>query len=324
MIAQIRRLAWSSWRPIAERAARAYVAGPELADALHVCHALAWKGIASTICPWDGAGDPPRRVADSYLAALQGLKGSALDCYLSIKAPSLGFSRDLLGELLEAARPHGIGIHFDSLAPEIADQSWPLIGEAIAGQAPVGCPLPARWQRSLSDVDRAVDLGLRVRVVKGQWADIGLADVETRKGFLAVVERLAGRASRVAIATHDPALARVALECLHAAGTACELELLFGLPVRTPLRIARAVGVPVRFYVPYGHPWLPYSLSQLRHNPRIVWWTMRDWLLGWRWPGIRQSSWAGNGSRRGPTLYRVWPTDPWTYGSGGGQLLRQV
>src|SRR2546427_6829690 len=285
MIAQIRRLAWSSWRPIAERAARAYVAGPELADALHVCHALAWKGIASTICPWDGAGDPPRRVADSYLAALQGLKGSALDCYLSIKAPSLGFSRDLLTELLEAARPNGLGIHFDSLAPEAADQSWALIGDAVARHTPVGCTLPARWRRSLSDVERAVELGLRVRIVKGQWADPEAPDVEARRGFLALVERLAGRARRVAVATHDPALARQALASLRRAGTACELELLFGLPVRASLQVARAAGVPVRFYVPYGHAWLPYSLSQARQNPRILWWTMRDWLLGWRWPG---------------------------------------
>src|SRR5437867_4487460 len=100
MIAQVRRLAWSSWRPIAERAARAYVAGPELADALRVCQALSRQGIATTICPWNKDGDSPRRVADSYVAALAGLAGTRLDCYLSIKAAPLGFSLDLLRELL--------------------------------------------------------------------------------------------------------------------------------------------------------------------------------------------------------------------------------
>jgi len=285
MIAQARRLVWASWGSIAERAARAYVAGSELADALRVCDALALQGFAASICPWDGPGDPPRQVAESYVTALRGLAGTTLDCYLSIKAPSLGFSRDLLTELLEAARPNGLGIHFDSLAPEAADQSWALIGDAVARHTPVGCTLPARWRRSLSDVERAVELGLRVRIVKGQWADPEAPDVEARRGFLALVERLAGRARRVAVATHDPALARQALASLRRAGTACELELLFGLPVRASLQVARAAGVPVRFYVPYGHAWLPYSLSQARQNPRILWWTMRDWLLGWRWPG---------------------------------------
>jgi len=289
MIAQIRRLVWTSWRPIAERAARAYVAGPELADALQICHALARQGMATTICPWDGEGHTPRQVADSYLAALAGLAGTGLECYLSIKAPSLGFSRNLLGEVLEAARPKGIGIHFDSLAPEAAEQTWALITEAAARRAPTGCTLPARWHRSLSDVDRAVELRLRVRVVKGQWADPTAPEPEARKGFLALVERLAGRAARVAVATHDPRLARQALECLRAAGTACELELLFGLPLRPSLRIAQAAGVPVRFYVPYGQAWLPYCLSEARRNPRILWWTVRDWLVGWRWLNGRRS-----------------------------------
>ena len=109
-----------------------------------------------------------------------------------------------------------------------------------------------------------------------------------RDRFLAVVRRLAGRAGRVLVATHDAALARPALECLRAAGTDCELELLFGLPDRTLLGVARAAGVPVRVYVPYGRAWLPYSLSQVRQHPRILWWTMRDWLLGQRRPdGMR-------------------------------------
>lgn len=288
MIAPLRRLVWASWRPIAERAARAYVAGPELADALRVCYTFARQGIATTICPWDAAGDPTRRVADAYLAALHGVGGTALDCYVSIKAPSLGFSGELLRELLETARQDGIGIHFDSLASETADQSWRLIREAVAQRGRVGCTLPARWRRSLSDAEQAVDLGLHVRVVKGQWVDASAPDLEARTGFLAVIKRLAGRAKRVAVATHDPALARPAIECLRGAGTACELELLFGLPVRAPLRLAQAAGVPVRFYVPYGHAWLPYCLSQARQNPRVLWWTMRDWVLGWRGPAALQ------------------------------------
>jgi len=287
MIAQLRRLAWSSWRPIAERAARAYVAGPALADALQVCQTLARHRIATTICPWDADGDSPRQVVDSYLAALTGLRSAALDCYLSVKAPSLAFSADLLDEVLVAARHGGIGIHFDSLGPEVADRTWDLVREAVMRGASAGCTLPAGWQRSLSDAEAAVELGLRVRVVKGQWVDTTVTDAHIRDSFLSVVKRLAGRAAKVAVATHDPGLARSALGCLRAAGTACELELLYGLPARAQMGVARALAVPVRFYVPYGHAWLPYSLSQARRHPRLLWWTMRDWLLGWQ-PGTRR------------------------------------
>src|SRR5207249_1194496 len=89
--------------------------------------------------------------------------------------------------------------------PETAEQTWVLVRAAVLCRARVGCTLPARWQRSLRDADEAVDLGLRVRIVKGQWTDRGagtnLSDSGVRDRFLAVVRRLAGRAGRPACGT---------------------------------------------------------------------------------------------------------------------------
>ena len=67
-----------------------------------------------------------------------------------------------------------------------------------------------------------------------------------------------------------------ALAALLAQGTACELELLYGLPVRGVLPIAKEAGVPVRVYLPYGHAWLPYVINRLRKEPRIALWLLRD------------------------------------------------
>ena len=119
-----------------------------------------------------------------------------------------------------------------------------------------------------------------MRVVKGQWADPDPPEVDLREGFLRVIDRLAGRASQVRVATHDPPLAHTALSLLRVAGTPCELELLFGLPARQVIQEADVAGVPVRCYVPYGQAWLPYSISQARRNPRILWWMFRDALAG--------------------------------------------
>jgi proline dehydrogenase len=294
VIPQLRRLVWASWGPISQRAARAYVAGPVLSDALRTCHTLARDGFRSTICPWNAAADSWRQVADSYIAAIRGLESTSLDCYLSIKAPAIGFSRELLSEVLDAAQESGIGIHFDSLAPEDADGHWTLIEDAVARHSQVGCTLPARWGRSTSDVERAVKLGLRVRVVRGQWVDPDAPDVQTGKSFLALIEQLAGRARQVAVATHDPALARDALARLQRAGTDCESELLFGLAARRPVQVARAAGVPLRMYVPYGQAWLPYCLSEVRRKPHIVWWIMRDSMLGWTRPTAPRASQTEN------------------------------
>jgi proline dehydrogenase len=241
---------------------------------------LAARGIGSTICPWDGPGDSADAVTLSYIDALCALGMAGVDGYLSIKAPSIAYSPELMRQVLDAARAPGIRVHFDSLAPETADDTWILIRAAAASYPRIGCTLPARWRRSLADADEAAALGVSVRIVKGQWPDVRPPGVDERFGLLALAHRLAGRAVHVAVATHDHALAREALTYLHRAGTPCELELLFGLPVRRQLEVARALGIHVRMYVPYGRAWVPYSLSQVRANPRVLWWAAKDWVFG--------------------------------------------
>jgi proline dehydrogenase len=105
--------------------------------------------------------------------------------------------------------------------------------------------------------------------------------MDMRAGFLNVVDELCGRARCVAVASHDVPLAREALERLLAAGTPCEMELLYGLPRRAAVAAARELGVPVRFYVPQGKAWLPYVLKQARNNPRVLAWFARDLICGY-------------------------------------------
>ncbi len=94
-----------------------------------------------------------------------------------------------------------------------------------------------------------------------------------------IIEVLAGRATRVAVASHDVPLVDTAVARLQRAGTPCEIELLYGLPMRESRAQALAHGLDVNVYVPYGKAFLPYALSRLRSQPRVVWWLLRD-LLG--------------------------------------------
>ena len=269
------------WRPLARRAARAYVAGPALGDALEACRRVGRRGFATTIGFWNRDRQEPAEVAAAELDALGALGREALDCYLSVKAPALGFSRELSGEIVERARREGVRVHFDSLGPETVEPTFALIEDGLARHRRLGCTLPGRWRRSLPDALRAAERGLSVRVVKGQFPDAGRAELDPRRGFLAVVDRLAGRARFVAVATHDAALARIALARLRATGTPCEVELLFGLPLQRAARAAREAGVRVRLYVPYGYAWLPYMVSEARRHPGVLWWVARD-LVGGR------------------------------------------
>ena len=255
---------------VAALAARSYVAGPRLSDALGLCQRL-WAGsLSTTICYWNIKGAPPRMVANECLDAIRALGAQRLDGDVALKAPALGFDPGLHEELVEAARAHGVRLHFDSHSPNDAAETFALIGRCAEKYANVGCTLAGRWRRSLADADWAVERRLQVRVVKGQWEDAERPATDPRSGFQALIERLAGRGVPVAVATHDLALARASLLRLLAAGTKCELELLYGLPLGPAAALARELDVPVRVYMPYGKAWLPYTISQIRDDPRLL------------------------------------------------------
>lgn len=228
-----------------ERAGRRYVAGPAPEDAVRVARGFP----ASTIGFWNASGAAPSHVAETTERTLELLAGEELDCYLSLKAPAFAYDRALVEEVLARVGR----AHLDAQEPETAEPTFALI-EALDHPG-LSCTLPGRWPRSVRDADRAVELGLGIRVIKGQWADLG-HPVDPTEGFLAVVDRLAGRARHVAVSTHDAPLATEALRRLREAGTPCQREVLLGLPPRPELG-------PARTYVPFGRSYLPYPRRRL-------------------------------------------------------------
>jgi proline dehydrogenase len=262
--------------PMMRLAGRAYIAGPKLQDALTVAGRLADRGYASSIAFWDALDTAPMDVLDAYVSGVRALQSSSLDCYVSVKAPSLQFDHGSFSKLVSECAKGNTRLHFDSLGPGTADATMALISELSPKFRNITTTLPGCWSRSVRDADWAIEHGLGVRVVKGQWPDPSDGAVNPANGYLKVIDRLAGRAAHVAVATHNPMLAAEALRRLTRANTSCELELLFGLPVEQVLHVARELRVAVRLYIPYGYGWLPYSLSQARRNPRIFWWMLKD------------------------------------------------
>ena len=266
-------------RKLIDRAASSYVAGSELADAIDVARTVERDGMGSTIAYWNTLNEDPASVCAAYLAAIDGAAAAGTRTYISIKAPALSMS-EKHGETLAArCRDRGLGLHFDSLALEHQTRTFGLIERLVPAGATLGCTLPGRFAQSVDDAERAIDHRLRVRVVKGQWEDPH-HPVDARAGFLAVIDRLAGRAAHVAVATHDPRLAEEALTRLADRGTPAELELLYGLPIHGAREVARRLKVPVRMYIPYGYAWLPYAFSAALKNASVFRWILKDVVRG--------------------------------------------
>ncbi|HEY4973551.1 MAG TPA: hypothetical protein VII41_08075, partial [Steroidobacteraceae bacterium] len=157
------------------------------------------------------------------------------------------------------------------------ERSQAFLDRVLPGSpARIGWTLPGRWPRSIRDADWAAERALRVRVVKGMWADPQTPDTDPREGYLRVVDTLARHRIEVAVAGHDMALIQSALSRLRDCGVSCELELLRGLPWREQLGVASRLGLTARVYVGYGRDYLKHAVTHVLRHPRVMLWIAGD------------------------------------------------
>ena len=262
------------------RLASSQIAGPALEDALRVCRYVLETGRFATLSPWRLPGQTALDLGMEYSKALTAVLDRQMHLNLSIKPGDLDYDAGHISELASMAKGK-VGIHFDAQDPDGAGPSIALLESLRSEYNGLGCTLPARWNRSFVDAERAIALRLTVRVVKGQWLDRAESASDCRKSFLELVEVLAGRAKKVLVATHDAPLARAAMSILKQSGTEYEAEQMLGLP---PIVDHSDAGdAPIRIYVPYGHPYLPYRISDVRQRPAIAAWVLKDLFLKKRW-----------------------------------------
>jgi proline dehydrogenase len=280
MIRAARGLVGGALRFVLNVAGRAYVPGYRLDDAMAVARSLSEQRIACTLGYFHDWSETSGELTDLSCRIIDSVAELEPCGYVSIKVPPFGYSPDVVTVIVRHAMERGVLAHFDSHEIGTADRTLASVKLAATLGGRVGLTIPGRWPRSRDDAIWARDLGLRVRVVKGEWADPAAPDIDLRQGFLDVIDRLSGCSAEVAVATHDPWLAREALRRLQSTRTPCEIELLNGLPRRRLLAVAREFSVPVRVYLPFGISWRPYAMSKVADNPRMLWWVIRDSIVG--------------------------------------------
>lgn len=274
MGASLQQVAKTAVMPVLGLAARRYVAGETLDDAVGLALRAKAPGLRCTLCYWNDRNEDPGHVASNYAAILDRIGHETLDGALAVKVPALHERDDLIDCVVMLARSRDIPLIFDAHAPDQSDATLRILERH--GGAGLGMAIPGRWHRSLRDVDRAIELGARVRVVKGEWADPTDPKMDLRAGYLRIIRSLAGRARFVGVATHDAPLAAQAMQILADAGTPFEQEFVFPLPIAAALREGERFGAGARLYIPYGEAWLPYSLKRVMGNPKMLYWLGKD------------------------------------------------
>ncbi len=288
---------------------RRFVPGATVDDLLGAVRHARAAGLGTTV---NYLGEAVRdeaqalQAASVYVGVLDRLAAEGLPGNVSIKPTQLG--QDIservldtaLERVLEKARATDAFVRFDMESSAYTTRTLDtLVHLWSAGWRNVGVVLQAALRRTAGDVVRMNELGVRVRLCKGAYAEpAGIAyqdKAEVDRSFLELMRRLLSGGAHPAIATHDERMIDGTLDFTAAEGIGAdvfEFQMLHG--VRRDLqRQLVADGWSVRVYIPFGEQWYPYLMRRLAERPANVLFlagsVVRESPLRFLWPGGRSS-----------------------------------
>jgi proline dehydrogenase len=283
-------------RAFARRASSRFLPGEDLESALTAAEAFRDRGI-TTLFTILGENVTTRSeaeaVARQYLAALAEIRDRTVDCQLSVKLTQLGMDVDgdlclqQLGLLLEDAAPTGDTVWVDMEGSAYTDKTLDLVERARGKHDNVGVCVQAYLHRTRGDVERLIELGIFVRLVKGAYNEPASVAMQ-KKGdvdinYLALASRClqavsAGNGRPPAFGTHDMASITSIKKAAGNIGVpqdAYEFEMLYGIGRDHQNRLA-AEGHLMRVLISYGTDWFPWYMRRLAERPANVWFVLKN------------------------------------------------
>jgi proline dehydrogenase len=280
-------------QPVTAGLAYRFVAGDRLDDAVRVVQTINAAGSTASL---DHLGEnvseerAARTATQDYLAAFERIASDKLDANVSVKLTQLGLDispalcRELLGQVLARAHELGNFVRIDMEGSAYTQRTLDMVFELHERYPNCGVVLQSYLYRTLGDVARANQLGVRVRLVKGAYDEPEAvaypkkADVDAK--YEEAMRDLLTGGVYPAIATHDDRLIEATKRLARDRGVAAdrfEFQLLYGIRRDLQERLLRE-GYRVRIYVPYGTEWYPYLMRRLAERPANLLFIVRSVL----------------------------------------------
>jgi proline dehydrogenase len=272
-----------------------FVAGDTADDAVDAVAQLNSEGLKATL---DFLGEDCESPAQAeaatleYLSALDAIQKNGLDCNVSLKLTQFGLTIDPelaeanLRRVVERAAQHDNFVRIDMESTRDTQVTLDIFKRVFKDHKNVGIVIQAYLKRSEADIKELNELGARVRLCKGAYAEppeLAFKEKElVNKNFDDLAESLLNGGTYPGIATHDEERIQGAIRFARErkiAGDAFEFQMLYGLrPQRWRELVAE--GFNMRVYVPYGTHWLPYFTRRLRERKENVMFVLKSLVTG--------------------------------------------
>ena len=274
--------------------ARRFIAGETVEEAIEAARAVERAGMTHTL---DLLGESVASGAEAdtatreYLTVIDRIVSADIGRNISLKLTQLGLTVDRatcvdnLRRILDVAARHDFFVRIDmenspytQVTLDIFETMWQQ------GYRNVGVVLQSCLPRSIDDARRMIEIGARVRVVKGAYKEprhVAYQDkAQVDAAFVEMARTLLSEGNYPAIATHDPAMINAVRA--HAAQHGItpdrfEFQMLYGIRRDLQTQLT-AEGFRVRVYVPFGREWFPYFMRRLGERPANVGFVMRSIL----------------------------------------------
>ncbi len=250
------------------------MAGEKIDSAIRAVRRLNDQGMSATL---DFLGedvlerDAALRQREVYIEMLDAIAASRVDANVSVKLTAMGLLVDegvafenLMAILERAEGNPDPFVRIDMEGSAVLDATLRLFARAFVECKNVGPVLQAYLKRTAADVERAIDVGARVRLCKGAYnepAEIAYkAMPEIRARYLDLARALLERGKYPGIATHDHRLIAAVKQFVaerQIGNDRFEFQMLYGCRPRVQREIV-AQGYRLRVYIPFGTHWAGY------------------------------------------------------------------
>ncbi len=283
---------------IGRRVSGRFVAGTQIADAVHVTQTVNRAGMSVSI---DNLGenvtnpDEARHSAQLYDEILDAIVANQLNANISLKLTHMGLdidekmARDLVSGLVSRAammQPPGF-VRVDMEGSPYTQRTLDFVHELHrmpGNQNSVGTVIQSYLKRSESDVEKLLAEGIRIRLCKGAYKEPpsiafeNKADVDAN--YIKLMKILMKSGIYHGLATHDEKIIREARAFATREGIArdsFEFQMLYGIRRDLQQNLVRE-GWRMRVYIPFGTEWYPYFMRRLGERPANVFFIARNML----------------------------------------------
>ncbi len=276
---------------LARRAARRFVAGEELDDAMAAARASNESGLKATL-DFLGENVTSRedavRAREMYLGVFDRIAREKLDANVSLKLTQLGldfgaeFCLEQMLPIVKHAESLGNFVRIDMEGSAYTQRTVEMALRLRRESAAVGTVIQSYMRRSEEDVRTLVAAGCRIRLCKGAYLEPPEIAFPEKKdvdeNYVKLMRALLPSGVYHGIATHDPAMIEATKQFAEEKKIAkdkFEFQMLYGIRPDLQKSLIRE-GYRMRVYIPYGRDWFPYFMRRLAERPANVLFIVRN------------------------------------------------